>query len=430
MKRTFGFVMALVVLCTLVAAPVFATGAGEASDEGPVTIEYWHINSATFGEQAVINSVERFHELHPDIRVEQRFQQGSYGGLLQNLQAAIAAGNPPAVTQIGYNNRLFAFTELPHTPIEQFSDDPEYDEFVGGFIDGLVGLGQGPDGVQRAVPYALSVPVVYYNADLFRAAGLNPNSPPETWTELRAAARQIRERTGEYGVGMQISTSNNWLPQTLVESNGGFFRDPATGEIGVDRPETIEVYRFWQAMAQEDDSLPVITDAEQEQAFLAGRLGMYVKTSAAMSNISAQASFELRTAPVPSWGNKLRRIASGGNALFIFAQDPRQQRAAYEFVKFLSSQEGQTIWVLDTGYLPMAAGVNDDPEYLAGYFEENPLTQAALNQLPDSVAWAPFPGPRGQEAEQVLIEAREAILDGAPVEPTLREAAARLRNML
>lgn len=190
------------------------------------------------------------------------------------------------------------------------------------------------------------------------------------------------------------------------------------------------MYRFWQAMAQEDDSLPVITDAEQEQAFLAGRLGMYVKTSAAMSNISAQANFELRTAPVPSWGNKPRRIASGGNALFIFAQDPRKQRAAYEFVKFLSSQEGQTIWVLDTGYLPMAAGVHNDSEYLAGYFDENPLTQAALNQLPDSVAWAPFPGPRGQEAEQVLIEAREAILDGAPVEPSLREAAARLRNML
>ncbi len=88
------------------------------------------------------------------------------------------------------------------------------------------------------------------------------------------------------------------------------------------------------------------------------------------------------------------------------------------------------MWVLDTGYLPMAAGVQDSPDYLRGYFEENPLTQAALNQLPDSVAWAPFPGPRGQEAEQVLIEAREAILDGAPVESTLREAAARLRSML
>ena len=220
------------------------------------------------------------------------------------------------------------------------------------------------------------------------------------------------------------------MPQTLVDSNGSFFINPTTGEVGVDRPETMEVYRYWQNLALVDGSLPVITDSEQEQAFLAGRLGMYVKTSAAMANIINQSNFDLRTAPVPSWGDKQRKIASGGNALFIFAKDSPQQKAAYEFIKYLSSMDGQTIWVKDTGYLPMAAGLSDDPNYLQEYFQSNPLAQSALDQLPDSVAWTPFPGERGQEAEQVLIEAREAILGGASVEQTLRSAAQRIRSIL
>ena len=427
------FSKAMVAVLVISLVPVLGLAAGgQAEDEqqSQVTIEYWNINSADFGEDAVLTIIEEFEEENPNIRVLHRYQTGSYGGLLQNLQAALAANRPPALTQIGYNNRLFAMNELPHTPIEEFSDDPEYDEFMDGFVDGVLGVVQDSDGVQRGVPYALSVPLLYYNADLFRDAGLDPDSPPETWAELREAAIQIREETGEYGVGLQISTSNNWLPQTMVESNGGYFLDPDTGEIGVDDPRTIEVYEWWQRLALEDDALPVVSDAEQLQAFTGGRLGMYVKTSGSLNNITEQASFELRTAQVPSWGDKRRRIASGGNALFIFANEEAQQQAAFEFIKFLLSRRGQSIWSRDTGYMPLVEGVRDDPEYLADYFDENPLTAAALGSLPYSVAWMPFPGPRGQEAEEVLIEAREAILDGAPVEQTLRNAADRIRDIL
>lgn len=75
-------------------------------------------------------------------------------------------------------------------------------------------------------------------------------------------------------------------------------------------------------------------------------------------------------------------------------------------------------------------GVQDGPNYLATYFAENPLTKAALNQLPNSVAWLPFPGTRGFEAEQVLVEAREAILNGASVEQELASAENRLNRIL
>lgn len=413
---------AMLVVCVLAVAPALA--------QKQVTIEYWHINSATLGAKAVEQSIARFEELNPHIKVLGRFQEGDYGGLLNNLQAALAAGNPPAVAQIGYNFRSFAFNELPHKPISDLAAiDSGYENYMNTFVPGITGLGQDAKGVQRAIPLAISVPVLYYNADLFKAAGLDPDSPPRTWQEVREAALAIKTKTNEYGIGIQIAINNNWIPQSLAESNGGWLLDPE-GKVGVDADEVIEVYEFWQTLARKDNSLPVITDAEQEQAFMAGRLGMYMKTSAAMSTIARQAKFDLRTAPFPIWGDKKRQIASGGNALFIFAKDEDQQKAAYEFIKFLTSKEGQTIWVLDTGYLPLVQGVQDNPEYLADYFAKNPLTHAALSTLPDAVAWLPFPGPRGFEAEQVLVEAREAILSGAPVRPTLEQAAKTLRQLL
>ena len=396
----------------------------------PVQIEYWHINSATFGGDAVKEAIAVFQQKHPDIKVTDRFQQGDYGGLLNNLQAALAAGNPPAVAQIGYNYRLFAFDQIPHTPIASFeSIDPEYNAYLDSFVEGILGLGQDENGVQRAIPLAVSVPLLYYNADLFRQAGLDPDNPPSTWQEVREAAKLIRERTGQYGIGIQITSANNWIPQSMVESNGGWLIDP-DGRVAIDSPEVIEVYQFWQDLAQKDRTLPVVTDAEQEQAFVAGRLGMYIKTSAIMSTFAQQVSFDLRTAPFPTWGDKPRRVAAGGNALFIFAKDPAQQRAAYEFIKFLTSKEGQTIWVEGTGYLPIVRGVEDDPRYLADYMAANPLVRAALEQLPDAVPWDPFPGPRGFEAETTLAEAREAILNGADVKATLEETARVLRRLL
>lgn len=417
-----SLVLFLVIAMVGIAFPALA--------EDVVTIEYWHINSATLGAKAVEESIARFEELNPHIKVIGRFQEGDYGGLLNNLQTAIAAGNPPAVAQVGYNFRLFAFEQLPHKPIADFAAiDPEYDDFINSFTDGIVELGQDADGLQRAIPLAISVPVLYYNADLFRAAGLDPDNPPQTWDDLRAAAKAIKDNTGEFGLGIQVQPNNNWLPQSMIESNGGWILDP-TGAIGVNSPEVIEVFEMWQAMAIEDGSLPVVTDAEQEQAFMGGRLGMYLKTSAAMKTIANQAGFELRTGQFPAWGDKERRLASGGNALFIFATDEKQQQAGYEFIKFLSSKEGQTIWVEDTGYLPLVKGVQDDPKYLATYFAENPLTKAALDQLPSAVAWLPFPGPRGLEAEQVLVEAREAILNGADVAKELANAENRLNRIL
>src|SRR5262249_60465720 len=105
--RSAGLILAMVV----VAAALVAT-AGWAADR--VTIEYWHINSPTFGGPAAKELVQLFESRHTDIKVVEKFQPGVYTGLMQQLQVSLAARRPPAVAQIGYNLTAYPAGPRPH----------------------------------------------------------------------------------------------------------------------------------------------------------------------------------------------------------------------------------------------------------------------------------------------------------------------------
>ena len=53
------------------------------------------------------------------------------------------------------------------------------------------------DGRTYGIPYVFSTPTLFYNADLLRQAGLDPDKPPTTWTEVKQYGLQIKQRTGQ-----------------------------------------------------------------------------------------------------------------------------------------------------------------------------------------------------------------------------------------
>ncbi|OIQ52930.1 glycerol-3-phosphate transporter periplasmic binding protein [Moorella thermoacetica] len=113
-----------------------AKGTGQAKPGCKVTtIEYWHVNTENFGGPAIRELIQKFNEKHQDIKVVEKFQPGSYAGLMKNLQAAIAAGNPPAVAQIGYNFLDYATANFPHLPVEDaVKKDPGGQAFLNNFL--------------------------------------------------------------------------------------------------------------------------------------------------------------------------------------------------------------------------------------------------------------------------------------------------------
>ena len=111
----------------LVALLTFVSAAAPAAAADSVTIEYWHINSPTFGGPAVKELVQVFEAKHPGIKIAEKFQPGVYTGLMQQLQVSLAAKRPPAVAQIGYNLTAYAAGQFPHVLLDKYrQSDPAF----------------------------------------------------------------------------------------------------------------------------------------------------------------------------------------------------------------------------------------------------------------------------------------------------------------
>jgi multiple sugar transport system substrate-binding protein len=399
----------------------------------PVTIEYWHVNSEDWGGNGVKELVKTFNESHKDIQVVEKYQPGNYSGLLQKAQAAISGGTPPDVAQIGYNFLTYVTENVPFVPIEEIAakDQKEPNFIKDNYLSNILQLGQTKDGKLVGLPYAVSNPVMYYNADLFKQVGWDPNTPPKTWDEVQQLSSLVRDKTGNYGLYIQ-EPPDNWAQYALAKSNGGEWLKNVDGkpQAAFDSPEVIQVYRMMGEMVKDKRALHAKWE-EGIQAFTSGKVAMMITTIGKRENIQSQSKFDLRDALFPTFGDKKRSVAAGGNALFIFSKDPKKQAASWEFIKFLESPQSLAIWTKATGYLPPRKGVADDPNGLKSFLEANPLMKPAMEQMDAVVPWVNFPGANGLQAEQALIDARDDILSGkTDAETALKNAANKVNKLI
>lgn len=398
----------------------------------PITLEYWHVNSQDFGGPGVKELVKKFNETHKDIQVTEQYQPGMYAGLLQKAQAAISGGTPPDVAQIGYNFTSYVSENVPYMPVEEISkkDQKEPNFIKANFLPNVLTLGQTKDGKLAGMPYAVSNPIMYYNADLLKQVGWDPNKPPKTWDEVQKLSTLVRDKTGNFGLYIQ-EPPDNWAQYALAKSNGGDWLKTVSGKqvAAFDSPEVIQVYQMMGDMVKDKRALHVKWE-EGIQAFVNGKVAMMITTIAKREYVQSQSRFDLRTALFPTFGDKPRQVPAGGNALFIFAKDPKKQAAAWEFIKFLESPESLAVWTKATGYLPPRKGVAEDPKGLKPFLDTNPLMKPALEQMASVVPWVNFPGSNGLQAEQALLDARDQVLTGKSAEAALKNAAEKVNKLL
>ncbi|MHC1717551.1 MAG: ABC transporter substrate-binding protein [Acidaminococcaceae bacterium] len=409
----------LAVICvgamTLALAGCGADNTKKVSDGGKVKIEYWHVASESFGGTTVKELVADFNKTHPNIEVVEKYNPDMYKGLTQNLQAAMASGKNPDVVQMGWSYLNYAAENLKYTDIPKMINEkvPADKDFLEkNYLPNVLALAQTDDGKQIGIPYSVSVPVLFYNPEVFEKAGLDPNNPPKTWAEVQKAAKQIKEKTGTMGFFMQ-EYADNWAQQALIESNGGKMLKKENGKTkaAFDSPEAAEAYQLLADMVKDGSGLHA-TNEEGFQAYLSGKLGMVCTTIGKRANFEKSAKFKVMVAPFPVFDGKQLQVPAGGNFLMVFSKDDAKQKAAWEFIKYLESPAALAKWSTGTGYLPPRKDVEQDPNGFKKMIEENKNIQAALSTMPNLVKWASFPGANGLQAEQLLIDVRDVILSG------------------
>ncbi|MEA4893480.1 MAG: ABC transporter substrate-binding protein [Peptococcaceae bacterium] len=410
------------------AAAVFLTGCspsvdGESSSPSPdagnkkkTVIEYWNINSESVGGKTVKELIDNFNAINDHIEVVNRYNAEEYKGLMQNLQAEEAAGNAPAIVQVGwtylnYFANNFSYTQ-PQEIIDQFF--PEDTNFLSdNFLSNVLELAVTSDGKQVGIPYSLSTPVLFYNADLLKQAGLS-EAGPKTWEEVISFSKQVKEKTGSYGFYTKEGP-DSWTQQAMIESNGGKMITMENGKAKATfaSEEGIAAFQAYANMVLADKSAIHASWDEGFQAFLNGKVAMLHTTIAYMASIEKNATFDVRAVSSPVWEGKKRVVPAGGCFLAITAKGEEQKKAAWEFMKYLYRVESMAAWTEGTGYVPPRKDVIESENGLKEFVEENQMFNAAASQMDGVASWASFPGDAGLQAEQMLIDIRDQILNGS-----------------
>lgn len=387
------------------------TGNEQAGQGEKVKIEYWHVNAETQGGKTVQELVDNFNAQSKDVEVVARYNPDMYKGLMQNLQAEAAAGKSPAVVQVGWAFLDYFSNNFSYVPPQKVVDDyfPQDKTFLqDNFLPNVMDLAKNNKGEQVGIPYSLSTPVLYINKDLLRQAGLDENGP-KTWEDLIKFSDTIKEKTGKYGFYMQ-EPADNWAQQALLESNGA--RMISDGKASFASEDGIKAYQAYADMVTKTKSALHISWDQGVQSFVNGDVGMLYTTIAQRANVQKGAKFDVAAISSPAWAGKPKRLPAGGCFLAITAQDEKQQKAAWEFLKYLYSVESMAAWTKGTGYVPPRKDVADAENGLKSFLEENQMMKAATSQMDSVVPWASFPGDAGLQAEQMLLDARDKILSG------------------
>jgi multiple sugar transport system substrate-binding protein len=259
------------------AAPSAGASASPGANQEPVTIVVGALRPGVTQEavDALYEQIGQFEAKYPWITVEPE----EYNWTAPTFTAALAAGTLPDVFTIPFTDGKGLIAQHQIVDIDALVRDLGYADK---FNPNVLINGQDADGKIFAVPTAAYGMSLTYNRTLFTQAGLDPDAPPATWDEVRAAAKTIAEKTGVAGyASMATENTGGWQLTTATYAMGG--RMQQVGEDGkvtatVNNDATKAALERLKAMRWEDDSMGSTFDyawGTINQAFAAGQVGMF-----------------------------------------------------------------------------------------------------------------------------------------------------------
>ncbi|MGE8941432.1 ABC transporter substrate-binding protein [Leptospira interrogans] len=377
----------------VVAASTASTAIPSYAQQVTLDVLYCFPGFARFHEPVAAEFMKK----HPDIKIQFRAPSPNYDDGHQTILRAAVTRQLPDIFYSGYH----LLPELARTLAQRDQivalDDlmaKEGAEFrKANYADSLLALST-IDKNLYGVPFNASNPIVYFNVDLVKKAGIDPANFPTTFDGVIALAAKINNPAeGINGIAYDVhGWPDGWLFEAMITQAGGRLLNDDQTEIAFDTPEGLEAMKTFRRLVT-DGGMQLIDWDQSRQQFGAGKIGIYFASPANLTQVTGLVGdkFELRTTKFPIANEAKGVIPTGGNAVVTFAKDPAKQKAAWEFIKFVTSPEAQKIVVEMTGYLPTNLRA-PGPGYLGPFYDKNPNYKTPITQIERAGPWGAYPG--------------------------------------
>jgi sn-glycerol 3-phosphate transport system substrate-binding protein len=278
------------------------------------------------------------------------------------------------------------------------------------------------------LPFAASNAVMYYNKDLFRQAGLDPEKPPATWDEVYEYSKKIKALGSDY-YGFAIYPGKGWMGQAFTWQFGGSWIAKDNSTVLWTEREALDTLRFMKKMYDEGLSTYTNQASECQSLLLAGKLGIWCESSGNIISLRDAAGFELGVAVLPY---KVKKVAPvGGAGVYMYSKSPQEKKdAAWEFLKFIVSRDNQLYLSINNGFVACSAAVVNSPE-MKDYWKSEPRLSIPYIQLDYAVPQDQTKLTVFNEIKAIWIEGwDEIILKNGDIEKTMAAVQERANRVI
>jgi sn-glycerol 3-phosphate transport system substrate-binding protein len=428
------------VLVSLLVAAVLGLSATAAS--AATEIQWWHAMDGAL-EEWVKDIADGFNKSQTEYKVNAIYK-GNYTETMTGAIAAFRARQHPHIVQVfevgtatmmAAKGAIKPVYELMAEAGERF--DPN------AYLPAVTGYYTTADGKMLSMLFNSSTPVLYYNKDAFKKAGLDPAKPPRTWPEIGEYGKKIQ------AAGYPCGFSSQWQQWVLLENYSAWHNVPfASKENGFGGFDTelqfngplqvrlISQLAEWQKTKTFDYGG---RRGDANPKFATGQCGMFLASSASYAGFvkATQGKFEFGISMLPYWpdvpGAPQNSIIGGATLWVLSGHKPAEYAGVAKFFTYLSSPEVQAASHQRTGYLPITLAAYELTKK-QGFYEKHPGTDTSIRQMNNKPPTGNSKGLRLGNLVQirdVIDEELEAVWAGKkPAKEALDTAVKRGNELL
>ncbi len=329
--------------------------------KGTVNITFWEsANSANLTTLQGLTSA--FNSSQSKVHVTLVTQNG-YDDTWQKYTAGLSNGQLPAAVQLEDQRTQAAIDTGSFLPVQSCMNAAKYP--TSDYLPRPLAYWK-VNGVQWALPFAVSAPILYYNQTAFSKAGLNPALPPATLSQMVADAKALKQS----GTGMGL-VLDPWHLETWLATANQLFVNNKNGRSGratkgvFNTPTAVNIFSQLSTLVRSGYATTNPSTGPSAYDNLlgigSGKYGMTIETSAALGTVTKllsggqYANVKIGLGAFPVYSSSIQGgVEPGGSGVYISNKVPAlQQAAAWQYLSYLCNTQSQATWAAGTGYIPV-----------------------------------------------------------------------------